>query len=130
MEWKCKKHKSNEGYINEEGIWVCWICDNEPDKKLLKESDAEPDIILSLPFRLNSIIRFNENCILQSLANNIARVSGMEQYSNINGVDISFELASPIYDDSVSRNISSVRLTFLFPYEDLLEYWGMEVIEF
>jgi len=24
--YKCNIHKSNEGFINEEGKWVCWYC--------------------------------------------------------------------------------------------------------
>jgi len=26
MDYKCNKHKSNEGFTTSEGIWVCWLC--------------------------------------------------------------------------------------------------------
>jgi len=26
MKYKCEKHKSNEGFTNEDGNWICWLC--------------------------------------------------------------------------------------------------------
>jgi len=29
LDYKCSLHKSNEGFINEAGEWICWFCYNE-----------------------------------------------------------------------------------------------------
>jgi len=26
LDYKCTKHKSNEGFIDNTGKWVCWLC--------------------------------------------------------------------------------------------------------
>jgi len=56
MEYKCNKHKSNEGFIDLSGKWNCWLC--YKDRTTLKVGDTV--ILIKSEFGLSGFL--NAKC--------------------------------------------------------------------
>jgi len=109
MSFKCKLHKSNEGFIDETNTWVCWLCYKEPMNELPY-------------FAVGNKFYFKSNSVISRVQGEEFTVTSLEEDAEY----ITFNLTR---DDGSSEVCNMYNSKERYPSrEKFMDIWGIDKI--